>query len=61
MKKEEEVAQSTSADMAPQNCDDEVIERFVEQQRRLYAAGKLAHWKIKRLERIPGWSWGEVA
>lgn len=60
MKMEEEVALTTSADMAPQNCDDEVIEKFVEEQRRLYAAGELAQWKIDRLERTPGWSWGNA-
>ena len=57
MKKENECVPKTSAEVAPQNCVDAVIEKFVEEQRRLYAVGELAQWKIDRLERIPGWSW----
>lgn len=35
------------------------IEAWIGRHRRLYAAGELPEWKIKRLEKIPGWSWGE--
>jgi hypothetical protein len=60
MKMEDETVQTMSARVAPQNCDDEVIEKFVQEQCRLFAAGKLAAWKIERLEHIPGWSWGDA-
>lgn len=30
-----------------------------QQQRRLYAAGELSKWQIKRLEKIPGWAWNQ--
>lgn len=34
---------------------------FMHEQQRLYAAGELPKWKIERLEKIPGWSWGNTS
>jgi hypothetical protein len=60
MKKEEEGTLTTSADLAQQSCTDEVMDKLVQELRGLYAAGKLAKWRIDRLEHIPGWTWGDA-
>lgn len=36
------------------------MEAWVAEQRRLYAAGQLPQWKVRRLEQIPGWTWAHV-
>jgi hypothetical protein len=36
---------------------DEQCVAWIAEHQRLYAEGKLAAWKIKRLEAIPGWTW----
>ena len=35
----------------------EQVERWIAQQKRAYAAGKLSPEKIAKLEAIPGWTW----
>jgi hypothetical protein len=36
---------------------DEQCVAWIAENQKLYAEGKLAAWKIKRLEAIPGWTW----
>ena len=36
--------------------DEETWNWIADQQQ--YAVGTLAKWRIRRLERIPGWEWG---
>ena len=38
---------------------DSQIENLIAEQKRRYHAAGLPKWQIERLERIPGWSWGE--
>lgn len=35
------------------------LEEWISEQRRLYAAGELSEWQIKRLEKIRGWTWNQ--
>lgn len=37
---------------------DTELKAWADEQRRLYHAGTLSKWKIARLERVPGWTWG---
>jgi hypothetical protein len=39
---------------------DFATEEMIAEWRRLYAAGALPAWQIKRIERVPGWSWNET-
>ena len=57
MKMEDETVLTTSAKVARLPCPDAATKKFVEAQRKLFAVGELAQWKIDWLERIPGWSW----
>jgi hypothetical protein len=41
----------------PQNCTDEELLRWANQQRRAYFAGRLSAEKIAKLESIGGWAW----
>jgi hypothetical protein len=34
------------------------IKSFIEDARREHAAGTLSQWKVNRLDKIPGFSWG---
>jgi hypothetical protein len=36
---------------------DKEVEKWIKAQQKLYAAGELPQWKIKRLEAIEGWTW----
>ena len=44
---------------APTNMSDEQIQQWIEAVRNLYHTAKLRSWQIKRLEKIPGWTWTE--
>jgi hypothetical protein len=37
---------------------DSTTKVFIAEARNQHAAGTLPQWKIARLEKIPGWSWG---
>lgn len=36
---------------------DKQIEKWMAEQRKRYAEGKLPKWMVNRLEKIPGWTW----
>ena len=37
---------------------DQQLESWMDENRRLYAAGKLPSWKVRMVEQIKGWEWG---
>ncbi len=61
MSKVKAKAQEAAKSQAAARRTDAEIEKWATEQRSLYAAGKLSKWKIKMLEKIPGWSWSEGA
>jgi hypothetical protein len=56
------VTQIVRNDLAPKETSemtDAQVEGWMRDARTQYHQGALAAWKIKRLEKISGWTWGE--
>lgn len=46
----------TDDQIKPKMTDDQ-IDQWINEARKMYAAGEFPEWQIKRIERMPGWSW----